>query len=83
MFHDTREAPFIESRIDDRATTLRGRMCRYGYVFVRSAVPSDIVLTIRDQVLARCETAGWLQPGLPRVHARAHEPGALGSHFGL
>lgn len=52
--------PFIESSLDDKATTLRGRMFRYGYVFVRNAVPLDTINTIRQHMLSFCAEAGWL-----------------------
>ncbi len=40
-------------------------MLRHGYVFVRGAVPSDTVNTVREQVLALCAKAGWLDAAHP------------------
>jgi ectoine hydroxylase-related dioxygenase (phytanoyl-CoA dioxygenase family) len=64
--------PFIESRVDDAATTLRGRMFRHGYVFVRQAVPAAVVIGIREQILALCAKAGWLNPAFPPREAVAN-----------
>jgi ectoine hydroxylase-related dioxygenase (phytanoyl-CoA dioxygenase family) len=57
--------PFLESRLDDAATTLRGRMFRHGYVFIRRALPAEVVAAVRAQILALCAAAGWLDAAQP------------------
>jgi hypothetical protein len=69
--------PFLESRLTDPATTLRGRMFRHGYVFIRRALPADIVDAVRNQILALCAEAGWLDPSKPvsdGIANRAYPP---------
>jgi hypothetical protein len=56
---------FLESRLTDAATTLRGRMFRHGYVFVRRAVPEEAIDAVRGQALALCADAGWLDSARP------------------
>jgi ectoine hydroxylase-related dioxygenase (phytanoyl-CoA dioxygenase family) len=52
--------PFVESKLTDSAPTLRGRMFRHGYVFVRGALPAETVQRVRAQMLGLCAEAGWL-----------------------
>ena len=51
---------FIESKLTDSGPTLRGRMFRHGYIFIRSAVPDEVIASVRGQILSLCAEAGWL-----------------------
>lgn len=64
--------PFIESHPGESATTLRGRMFRHGYVFVRGALPADVVLNVRRQMLAFMGEAGWLDSSRPQMDGYAN-----------
>ena len=64
--------PFIESHVGESATTLRGRMFRHGYVFVRGALPPEIVLSVRRQMLAVMDEAGWLDSARPQMDGFAN-----------
>lgn len=64
--------PFLESKLDDKATTLRGRMFRHGYVFVRNAVPSDVIARVRETILGFCAEAGWLDATRERMAGYAN-----------
>jgi hypothetical protein len=64
--------PFLESKLDDKATILRGRMFRHGYVFVRNAVPADVIQRVRETVLGFCAEAGWLDASRPLADGYAN-----------
>lgn len=51
---------FIESNPQAAPDELRERMGKYGYLFFRSIVPADAILTVRRDILQLCREAGWL-----------------------
>src|SRR3954453_16634588 len=54
--------PFVESDSAANADTLRAAMAEQGYLFFRRLVPDQDVLAARQDVLALCHAAGWLDP---------------------
>jgi len=52
--------PFVESDPYIDPAALRSAMAERGYVFVRGALPSDTVLTVRRQILTLQRDAGWI-----------------------
>lgn len=56
--------PFIESNdLLDDPPRMRRRLRDTGYLFVRSLLPREEVLAVRDRVLKFCDDAGWLRRG--------------------
>jgi hypothetical protein len=42
--------------------TLRARLDRDGYVFIRGLLPAQTLLSVRERLLARAAAGGWLDP---------------------
>lgn len=79
MTHDY--APFAESRIEDGAEALRASIAARGYLFFRGLVPVDDIQAVRQDVLALCAEAGWLDPArdlMEGVVAPGREPTSEG-----
>lgn len=57
--------PFIETDPNASARELCAGMEKDGYLFFRGAVPADVVLDVRRDVLELCDNAGWLDKSRP------------------
>lgn len=66
------DAPFLESRADESADTLRARMDETGYLFIRDLVPAADVNAVRRDVLQLCQQAGWLDENKPLLDGIAN-----------
>jgi hypothetical protein len=53
---------------------LRRRMAEDGYVYVRGAVPRDVLVDLRSQITAICGHHQWLVPGTDPLDAIAQGP---------
>ncbi len=50
---------------------LRSRADEDGYLFLRGALPKDLILELREQFLDICQSYGWLEPGADRLSGKA------------
>jgi ectoine hydroxylase-related dioxygenase (phytanoyl-CoA dioxygenase family) len=55
--------------------TLRTRLDRDGYLFIRNLLPAQTILAVRERLLAKAATGGWLHPDSP-VQAGIANPAA-------
>jgi hypothetical protein len=44
---------------------LRARLDRDGYLFIRGLLPARTILAVRERLLAKAASGGWLDPGSP------------------
>lgn len=44
---------------------LRARLDRDGYLFIRGLLPAQTILAVRERLLAKAATGGWLDPDSP------------------
>ncbi len=57
---------FLDSTpILEDGAALRQRLDRDGYLFVRSLLPADVILSVRRRLLAKAAAGGWLDPSEP------------------
>lgn len=63
------------NEVRDDVASLRRRLAEDGYLFVPGLLPQAEVVSARNDVLARLEREGHLEPGTPRDEARAR-PGS-------
>jgi ectoine hydroxylase-related dioxygenase (phytanoyl-CoA dioxygenase family) len=57
------DGPLLPSSPDDDDATLRGRLDRDGYLFVRGLIGSDRLVQVRHDILRLCRHHGWLADG--------------------
>lgn len=63
------KAFFDSSRLLGDARALASRFDLDGYVFIRGLVDPDILLSLRQQIVAICDACHWLKPGTDPMEA--------------